>query len=424
MNHLLAQSATALLLLLVPCAPAVGQVKGEPIVIGTRTSIHSTILRERRPLWIRLPADYARATGQRYPVIYLLDGDDQFVEVAGMVHRLAGNARMPDAIVVGIPNTTDRTRDLTPHEGTDITHFPMFGDGSRDSTSTRFATSGGADAMLGFLTRELTPWVESHYRTAPFRILIGHSFGGLLVLEALATRPDCFNAFVSLSPSLWWDRGRYVKALEKRLQPAGLGGRSLYMTTGGSELRAMIDPAMDLSHTMEAQHIANFRFVYRVMPGERHDTNPHRSTYDALESIFTGFEPPDSLVAALALRGDSLPLVAHYAAMSQRLGFAAPIPFQYLDGYATWILEEGASPEYAVRLFRFEAAHAPTSAPARDGLARALAKAGRRTEAVRIAGEAVRLAASTRDPHLSEFRKHRAEILRQEGESCGARCVP
>ena len=414
MNFLLARAATALLFL-VPTASAVGQGEGQPIVIGTKTSIRSMNLRERRPLWIRLPADYARATGQRYPVIYLLDGDDHFVEVDGMVHRLTGNARMPDAIVIGIPNTKDRTHDLTPHEGADTSRFPMFGDGSRDSTSTRFVTSGGSNAMLSFIADELTPWVESHYRTAPFRILVGHSFGGLLVLEALATRAERFNAFVSLSPSLWWDRGRYVKTLEKRLQTAKLGGRSLYMTTGGNELRAMIDPARDLSSTLDARHDAGFQFVFRVMPGERHDTNPHRSTYDALESIFAGFEPPDSLIAALALRGDSLPLVNHYAALSRRLLFDAPIPLKYLEGYATWILEEGASPEYAVRLFRFEASHAPTSAPAHDGLARALAKAGYRAEAVRAAGKAVRLAVSARDPRLAEFRKHQAEISRQGG---------
>ena len=43
----------------------------------------------------------------------------------------------------------------------------------------RSPTAGGADEFLRFLSDELIPWVEGQYRTASFRVLVGHSLGGL-----------------------------------------------------------------------------------------------------------------------------------------------------------------------------------------------------------------------------------------------------
>lgn len=90
----------------------------QAVVIGKADSIHSTILNENRNILVHLPSGYNDNlySAQRYPVIYLLDGDAHFPSVAGMVHQLSeinGNTICPEMIIVAIPNT-DRTRDLTP----------------------------------------------------------------------------------------------------------------------------------------------------------------------------------------------------------------------------------------------------------------------------------------------------------------------
>ena len=41
-------------------------------------------------------------------------GDGHFHHTTGTVNFLSRTGRIPEMIVVGIPNTTDRTRDLTP----------------------------------------------------------------------------------------------------------------------------------------------------------------------------------------------------------------------------------------------------------------------------------------------------------------------
>ena len=54
---------------------------------------------------------------------------------------------------------------------------------------------------LAALEAEVLPFVESRYRTAPSRLLAGHSLGGLFTTYALVNRPDLFNGYIALSPS-------------------------------------------------------------------------------------------------------------------------------------------------------------------------------------------------------------------------------
>ena len=72
--------------------------------------------------------------------------------------------------------------------------------------------NGGADAFLDLLQQQVVPRVEA---MAPVdggrRALWGHSYGGVLVLHALFTRPDAFSTFAAADPSLWWGRGRLLE---------------------------------------------------------------------------------------------------------------------------------------------------------------------------------------------------------------------
>src|SRR3954465_3998812 len=64
------------------------QTNGEPVVIGKRIQIHSNVLNETRTLLIATPAGYDQES-ERYPVLYVLDGENNFVQVVGIVQSLA-----------------------------------------------------------------------------------------------------------------------------------------------------------------------------------------------------------------------------------------------------------------------------------------------------------------------------------------------
>ena len=120
----------------------------------------------------------------------------------------------PEMIVVAVRNT-DRTRDLTPSPFTpDPPEDGEGEDGDEGDGENPMPTAGGAGAFLDFFERELFPFVEERYRTQPYRIVIGHSFGGLFAVHALVHRPAAFDAYVAISPSLWWANGVVVDRAE------------------------------------------------------------------------------------------------------------------------------------------------------------------------------------------------------------------
>lgn len=142
----------------------------ESILIGKKTTFFSNILKENRKIWIYNPGQTAinPIADKRYPVIYILDGEAHFLSTVGMIQQLSqanGNTILPEMIVVGIENT-NRLRDLTPSLVTPDNNAKV-------------------NPFVNFLETELMPYVDKNYNTAPYRILVGHSLGGLTAIAFL-----------------------------------------------------------------------------------------------------------------------------------------------------------------------------------------------------------------------------------------------
>ncbi|GAC1369909.1 MAG: hypothetical protein NVSMB30_08080 [Hymenobacter sp.] len=210
-----------ILLSLLCCAANVAQaqtIKNGAIVIGQVDCLTSTVLNEQRKVWVSVPASASDPTyaKQRYPVMYLLDGDRHFAYTSGMIQRLSRvtNKLHPEMIVVGIPNTL-RTRDLTPSR-------PTSGEGM---SPEELKTAGGGENFTAFLEKELIPYIEAHYPATSHRTLIGHSFGGLLVMNTLVHHSNLFENYVAIDPSMDWDGEKLLKQAHEAFdQPRFKGG--------------------------------------------------------------------------------------------------------------------------------------------------------------------------------------------------------
>jgi predicted alpha/beta superfamily hydrolase len=219
------------------CNGAYGQADNK-ISIGEVVSIQSAVLNENRKIWIYVPPS-ARSTTyakRQYPVVYLLDGDGHFSSVVGMIQQLStvnGNMISPEMIVVGIPNT-NRTRDLTP---THVDADPMIKD------VNFLKTSGGGEKFISFIEKELMPYVDSKYPTAPYRMLIGHSLGGLTVMQAFVHHTGLFNSYVCIDPSMWWDNQSLLRETKKVLAEKQFTGKSMYLGIANT-----MEPGMDLKN--------------------------------------------------------------------------------------------------------------------------------------------------------------------------------
>jgi predicted alpha/beta superfamily hydrolase len=143
-------------------------------------------------IYIGLPEGYTVETAypRKYPVLYLLDGYYWFAAATEITRMLTIGEEIDKLIVVGIGYPTDdldrieylRPQDLLPS-----------------------SAGGGSADFLAFIREELTPYLEQNYRIMPgSSILAGHSFGGLFVLDVLFRAPEAFDAYLAMSPGLWF----------------------------------------------------------------------------------------------------------------------------------------------------------------------------------------------------------------------------
>jgi predicted alpha/beta superfamily hydrolase len=302
------------------------------ITIGKIDSIQSNILNEKRKIWVYVPGDgaidiYAK---KRYPVVYLLDGDGHFSSVVGMIQQLStvnGNMICPEMIVVAIPNT-DRTRDLTP---THIDVDPPY----MDSTSSK--TSGGGEKFISFIEKELMPYIESNYPTEPYKMLIGHSFGGLMVMQTFVHHTNLFNSYICIDPSMWWDKQTLLKETKLVLKDKNFQGTSLFlgiantMPDGMNINKVINDTTADTRHIRSILKLKSYfeqnkhnglKFNSKYYNEDSHGSVPLITEYDALHFIFN-FYPlkltqKDFTDTTTALLDK---FEKHYSAISKKMGF-------------------------------------------------------------------------------------------------------
>jgi predicted alpha/beta superfamily hydrolase len=248
----------------------------KPLTIGETVTLKSKILKEERTLNIYLPLGFDKA--KSYPVIYLLDGsmNEDFIHVSGLVQFFNQMYAMPQTILVGIANV-DRKRDFTYH--TDVKDL------QKD-----YPTTGHSDQFISFLEKELKPYVESHYKTTDTYIF-GQSLGGLLATEILLKKPEMFNNYFIISPSLWWDDQSLIKQAKQLLSKSPDTKKFVYVSVGKGEHPVMVKDAESIYDILKNSNKKNWTVEYKMMEGDNHATILHRSLYEGLVKMFPYKEP-------------------------------------------------------------------------------------------------------------------------------------
>ena len=243
----------------------------KPLTIGEIRTIKSKILNEERILNINLPQNFDKT--KSYPIIYLLDGsmNEDFVHVSGLVQFFNLMYAMPETIVVGIANI-DRKKDFTFH--TDLKDL------QKD-----YPTTGHSDKFISFLEKELKPYIESQFKTTD-KYLFGQSLGGLLATEILLKKPEMFNNYFIISPSLWWDDESLLKQAPQLLTKIPDTKKFIYVSVGKGEHKVMVKDAQDLFDTLKKANKKNWTVEYKMMDLDNHATILHRSLYDGLVKLF------------------------------------------------------------------------------------------------------------------------------------------
>ena len=254
---------------------------GKPFVLGVIEGIQSAELGEKRVLNIYLPESYNKNDTVTYPVVYLLDGsaDEDFIHVAGLFqfNSFSWINRVPKSIIVGIA-TVDRRRDFT---------YPTTIDADKKS----YPTTGHSAKFIAFLEKELQPFIEKNYKVNGSKTIIGESLGGLLATEILLKKPELFNKYIIVSPSLWWDNGSLLNQTPGVLQNALFQKTDIYIGVGKEGLTPSGTHVMEVDANLLAEKIKairskNINVFFDYLPAEDHATVMHQAVYNALRLLY------------------------------------------------------------------------------------------------------------------------------------------
>jgi predicted alpha/beta superfamily hydrolase len=367
--------------------------ENNPFTTGFEETIPSKILGQQRKVWIHIPTsnggNKVKDRGH-YPVIYLLDGSENFNTVVSITEHMAESSLCPPMIVVGIVHS-NRLTELT--TGTDK-ELP--------------GVVGGGEKFMAYVEKELIPYIDATYPTTTYKTFIGHSLGGLTVMNTLLHKPELFNSYVSLEASLWWDNQKSVKEAKMILPAQNYKGKTLFIAianrmergvdtlsvqkdTSGST--ALIRSNLELIKDITKNKNNQLRFKYKYYEDDNHPSVRLIGEYDALRFIFDFYKLKiyESELKDPGFKIDSV-LVAHYKNVSEQMGYLVKPGESQVNSLGYQMLN-AKQYKKAETLFKLNIANNPESANCYDSLGDLYLATGDKPKAIQTFKKALALQA-------------------------------
>jgi enterochelin esterase-like enzyme len=262
----------------------------------------------RMSVWVWLPPSYDAHRRQRYPVLYMHDGQnlfdraltkfDQEWGIDEAVARMAHQGDLREWIVVGVQSPRSRYDVLFPAKLLPLLS-PAFQSRVRNLDSGDPKGAFASAAYLDFLVHQVKARVDASFRTLPGRedtAVMGSSMGGLMAFYAMAEYPAVFGqaACVSMHVALAspTEKGADHKALAtevadafdrylatSRMRP---GPNRLYIDHGSKTLDGSYGPYTDTLVPMLRRRgwTDGPNFEFRTFTGAEHNETAWRERVD------------------------------------------------------------------------------------------------------------------------------------------------
>lgn len=307
--------------------------------------IDSAVMGEKRNLVVYLPAGYQN-NKDRFPVLYITDGDIHGPHTAGTLDYLAKFDQTPQMIVVGIVNPREtRDRDLT-----------VTSADKQNSTQLE-----NADRFLAFVEKEVIPFVKDRYRTLDYQALSGTSHGAQFAINALVKRPGLFNGVIAISPSLYWNKNQLLGLSEAALKSRQLQGR-LYVSIANEE-STMTEPFQKFVELTQRYPTEKLTVASQTFSNETHNTTVLQGQYYGLKHLFSGWAIPESPQTLTDLQ-------TIFERRSKLLNTAMMLPEDRAAGYGQW-LQYLSRQDDALALLKWNRTNYPQSLDAHIALIKA-----------------------------------------------------
>ncbi|MBU2930023.1 alpha/beta hydrolase-fold protein [Winogradskyella psychrotolerans] len=337
--------------------------------LGIIDTIYSKMLNQERELIIYIPESAKDPNRKRkqYPVVYLLDGRYNFVPFVGMLKQYSemhDTKILPEMIVVGISNINNESRmmDFSP------------------TTARKPKQFGGGSQFLEFIKTELFPYIEQNYSGAQHRTIIGHSFGGLVVMHALTKHPEMFDNYLLIDGSLYFDNNLFLNNPTYSLTGKQLQNKNLYIAiantaTYGSHLESIkkdtITANKYVRHSLDLVDQINYSDTnlntsWKYYNNDTHGSTAYLAQLDGLRFFYSWFEfkeehkyrskffvpkTSDDHFASLTKK--------HFNKVSQKLGYTFKPDKNWVSSNASMLLNYHKLPKQALENYELNIGYYP-----------------------------------------------------------------
>lgn len=231
-------------------------------------SLKSSKLGEERQLKIQLPRNYDKNKEKSYPVLIVLDGDYLFEPVAGNVDFYSYWEDIPEMIVVGINQNSTRDSDA------------FYDD-------QRFLPSETGAKFFEFIGMELMTYLDSQYRTAPFRVIVGHDYTSNFINYYLLKENPLFQGYINISPDLAPEMAdRIAAALTKSESKIWY-----YLATAEEDIPSLKEDIISFDNQLKNIKNENLKYNFDNFPQGSHYTLAGNAIPKAIEQIFEVYRP-------------------------------------------------------------------------------------------------------------------------------------
>lgn len=232
-------------------------------------------LKRERQISVYLPPNY-EVLNKRYPVLYLLDGQNVFDasrsyvgewEVDETLNRIYEETGF-GLIVVAIDHGGDQR--LNEYSAWD---------------NEKYGKGEGED-FLKFVTQTLKPRIDDAFRTKPdvqSTAIMGSSLGGLFAHYAAFEAPEVFGKIGVFSPSFWYADSVYGFTKEK----ANLSNSRLFFLIGDKEGEEHVEDMTKMVQLMKSSGFSKQNVAEKIVPNGTHSETLWKAEFEgAIKWLF------------------------------------------------------------------------------------------------------------------------------------------
>jgi predicted alpha/beta superfamily hydrolase len=318
----------------------------------------------------------------------MTDAEQNIKHTMGATNLLSRTGDAPPVIIVGLASK-NRMLDFSP---------------TKDQSNPK-GKSGGGEKFVQFIKQELLPYIESKYRTHPYRILAGHSMGGLFAGYVLMQHPDLFDAHIVMSPSFWWNKEEMVAKAKTFFKQQIRLNKTVYFGIGTMDGYGMRQELKRYIEAIKQNPPKGFRFHHQEFEGEGHMSAPLPITFQGLRFIFSDMNFPKSLVenySNKAFDTHQKNLIKKYGTAVRQTGEA------YFD--LAYALAKAKNWDGAAYVFQQNIKAYPRNIWAMDYLGRVYIKAGKIDKAIATFEKAIKVSEKNGMGKIKYFKEKIAEL--------------